>query len=84
MLSFLTSSVGLRLAGIVGVTLIAAWAINAAYQAGRTAERTAILNRSVEILRERAKTDEAIHDMSPRDLCLELDGLPDDCAGIGM
>lgn len=82
MLSFLTSRAGAAMVAIVAAALIATWAINAAYQAGRTAERTAILNRSVEILRERSKTDEAVHDMSPRDLCLELGGMPDDCAGI--
>lgn len=84
MLSFLFSKAGAAMIGIVAAALLATWAINAAYQAGRTAERTAILNRSVEILRERSRTDEAIHDMSPRDLCLELGGLPDDCAGVGM
>ena len=84
MLSFLTSSVGLRLAGIVGATLIAAWAINAAYQAGRTAERTAILNRSVEILRERNHVDDEVRDMDAVGLCAALGGLPDECAGLGL
>ena len=84
MLSFLLSRQGAALIGIVAVLGLLTFSHRSAYQAGRTAERTAILNRSVEILRERSRTDEAIHDMSPRDLCLELGGLPDDCAGIGM
>jgi len=75
MLSFLTSSVGLRLAGIVGVTLVAAWAINAAYQAGRTAERTAILNRSVEILRERNHVDDEVRNLDDASLCDALGGV---------
>lgn len=82
MISLLFSRTGMAMVGIVVTALVATWAVHSAYQAGRTAERTAILNRSVEILRERSKTDEAVHDMSPRDLCLELGGLPDDCAGI--
>lgn len=45
-----------------------------AYQAGVASERAAILSRSVEILRERAKTDETIHDLDDAALCRALGG----------
>jgi len=75
MLSFLFSRAGAAMIGIVAAALIAAWAINAAYQAGRTAERTAILNRSVEILRERNATDDQIRNMDDAALCAALGGV---------
>lgn len=45
-----------------------------AYQAGAASERAAVLSRSVEILRERAKTDETIHDLDDAALCRALGG----------
>lgn len=47
-MSFLLSRAGAAMVSIIAAAIIATWAINSAYQAGRTAERTAILNRSVE------------------------------------
>jgi hypothetical protein len=53
-----------------------------AYQRGYEAARLDAMKRSVEILRERAVTDENIRGMSDRQLCVALGGLPDECAGI--
>ena len=74
MISFLFSRAGAAMVGIVAATILATWAINAAYQAGRQAERTAILNRSVEILRERNATDDEIRNMGDPELCRALGG----------
>lgn len=81
-MTFLLSPVGRVLAGLVIVTglIVAAWFDGHSY--GRAAERQAILTRSVEVLRQRSATDEAIRDLSDRDLCLRLGGLQDDCAGL--
>lgn len=75
MLSFLFSKAGAAMIGIVAAALLATWAINAAYQAGRTAERTAILNRSVEILRERNHVDDEVRNLDDASLCDALGGV---------
>lgn len=84
MISFLFSRTGAALVGIVAALALLTFSHRFAYQAGRTAERTAILNRSVEILRERNATDDEIKGMDDRQLCLALGGLPDECAGLGL
>ena len=80
MLSFLLSRQGAALIGIVAVLVLLTASHRFAYQAGRTAERTAILNRSVEILRERNSTDDEVRNMDDASLCAALGGrwLPDD------
>jgi hypothetical protein len=75
MISFLFSRTGAAMIGIVAAALIATWAVNSAYQAGRTTERTAILNRSVEILSERNTTDDEIRNLDDASLCVALDGV---------
>lgn len=75
MISFLLSKAGAAMIGIVAAAILATWAINAAYQAGRTAERTAILNRSVEILRERNRVDDEIRNLDDASLCAALGGV---------
>lgn len=84
MISFLFSRTGAALVGIVAALALLTFSHRFAYQAGRTAERTAILNRSVEILRERNATDDEIRNMDDAALCAALGGVPDECAGLGM
>ena len=75
MISFLLSRQGAALIGIVAVLGLLTFSHRFAYQAGRTAERTAILNRSVEILRERNATDDEIRNMDDAALCAALGGV---------
>ncbi len=80
MLAFLFSRAGAALAGILAVMLIVTWAITSAYQAGRDAERTAALSKSVEIMRERSAIDDKTRNMDSGSLCRALGGqwVPDD------
>lgn len=80
MLAFLLSRTGAVVAGVVVAMLFAVWAINAAYQAGRDAERTAALTNSVEILRKRSAIDDQTRNMDSGSLCRALGGqwMPDD------
>lgn len=74
--------IGWAIAGAgLGVALFTG-AMVYAYQRGAESERLDAMRRSVEILRERSKNDAAIRNMSDRDLCIELGGVPDECAGI--
>lgn len=84
MLSFLFSRTGAAVVGIVAALALLTWSHTHAYRAGKAAERTEILTRSVEILRERNATDDEIKGMDDRQLCLSLGGLPDECAGLGL
>lgn len=45
---------------------------------GRDLERTAALQRSMELIRERSKTNEAIRNLGPDGLCRELGGVFED------
>ncbi len=74
MISFLLSPVGRFLAGfvIVAVLIVGAWFDGHSY--GRAAERTAILTRSVEVLRERNRVDEQARNMDSPELCRALGG----------
>lgn len=74
MLAMLLSPVGRLMAGVaLGVALIAGIYLYA-YQRGAAAERTAALQRSVEILRERTRTDDRIKGMDDASLCRALGG----------
>ena len=75
MLAFLFSRTGAALVGIVAALALLTFSHRFAYQAGRTAERTAILNRSVEILRERNATDDEIRNLDDASLCAALGGV---------
>ena len=63
------------LAGIVAVAGFLTWSHLHAYRAGKQAERVVTLNRSVEILRERAQTDDEIRNMDDAALCAALGGV---------
>lgn len=80
MLSLLFSRTEARVAGIVLIVVFSVWAINAAYQEGRDAERTATLTTSVKILRERSAIDDQTRSMDSSSLCRALGGVwvPDD------
>lgn len=80
MLSLLFSRVGGVILGAVAVMAFAVFAIHTAYQAGRDAERTAALTKSVEVLRERNAIDGKTRNMDSGSLCRALGGewVPDD------
>lgn len=75
MMAFIFSRVGGIVVGVVGVLVVVTWAITAAYQHGRQVERSATLNRSVEILRERSVTDDEIRSLDSASLCAALGGV---------
>lgn len=74
MLAFLNSKTGVyAICGLVGAAFIG-WTYYEVYQSGRAYERSAMLNRSVIILRERSKTDAAVSAMDDAALCAALGG----------
>lgn len=75
MLAFLFSRTGVAVVGIVAALGLLTWSHTHAYRAGKAAERAEILNRSVEILRERNATDDEISNMDDAALCAALGGV---------
>lgn len=74
MLAFLNSKIGVyAICGLIGAAFIG-WTYHEVYQSGRAYERSAMLNRSVIILRERSKTDAAVSAMDDAELCRALGG----------
>ncbi len=51
------------------------WLLPAAKEEGRAEERTAALTRSMEIIKERSRTNAEVEALDDRGLCLELGGL---------
>ncbi|MFC5385210.1 hypothetical protein ACFPLB_04420 [Aquamicrobium segne] len=83
-MSFLLSPLG-RVLGSIAVALMLlglAWVHG--YRAGAASERTAVLSRSIDVLRERNKVDDQIKGMDDARLCRALGGMPDECAGLGL
>ena len=70
---------------LVGAFLIAGCVLASvsmiAYQKGRTAERTAILANTIQVMRERIKTNDTVRAMDDAGLCHELGGVYDPAAG---
>lgn len=74
MIAFLPSPLGrLAMSALAGAALLAG-VYAYAHHAGRMAERQAILQRSVDVLRERNQTDDQIHSMGDAGLCVALGG----------
>jgi CRISPR/Cas system-associated protein Csm6 len=68
------------LVGALAVFLImtainALWLLPRATEAGRDEERAAALTRSMEIIKERSRTNAQINALTDADLCRELGGL---------
>lgn len=53
----------------------AVWLLPAAREEGRAAERAAALTRSMEIIKERSRTNAEVEALDDRGLCLELGGV---------
>ncbi|UTV38122.1 hypothetical protein MYG64_07455 [Ensifer adhaerens] len=53
----------------------AVWLLPAAKEEGRGEERTAALTRSMEIIKERSRTNAGVEALDARGLCLELGGV---------
>ncbi len=53
----------------------AVWLLPRAKEEGRVEERTAALTRSMEIIKERSRTNAEVEALDDRGLCLELGGL---------
>ena len=56
----------------------AVWLLPAAKDAGRAEERSAALARSMEIIKERSRTNAEVEALDPRSLGLELGGVYED------
>jgi hypothetical protein len=69
---------GAAAGAIVGSLLVLGWTmavtVPAAREEGREIERADALRRSMEIIRERSSTNEAVGRMSDAELCAALDG----------
>ena len=63
-----------RLSIIVSVLFAVSASYFYAYRAGVNSERSASLERSIDTLRERAKTNEEIRSMDDAELCIALGG----------
>lgn len=57
------------------IALAAGFGARGIYQAGREAERKAALERSIELIQERAKTNAKVEKLDDRSLCLALGGV---------
>lgn len=61
-----------------GAVLMTLWAqfllVPRAHQEGREAERSAALQRSIELIQERSRTNEAVGNLDRAALCRELGG----------
>jgi hypothetical protein len=60
--------------GAVLIVVNAVWWLPAAKEEGRVAERSAALQRSMELIKQRGVTNEAVGRLSDGDLCHELGG----------
>ncbi len=74
-MAFLFSRAGMAMAGVVITLGLLTFSHRFAYQAGRQAEREAVLSRSVEILRERNRVDDEVSTMDDPALCAALGGI---------
>lgn len=63
--------------GGIAVAILVALALagSALYSAGRKAERAGALQKSIEVLRERKSTNEAVRDLDDAHLCVALGGM---------
>lgn len=83
MLSFIPDALKLPAAALAGVlasasilvVINAVWWLPAARNEGRDAERTAALQKSMELIKERGKTNAEIGKLSPADICRRLGGV---------
>lgn len=78
-MSFLTSPLGRVLGAIAIAASLMGLSWLHGFQRGAVSERTAILTRSIETLRERNATDEKVRNMDDAGLCTALGGsvMPD-------
>lgn len=79
MFAFLTSRLGAAVAAFGALAVALTVSHVYAYRAGATSEREAVLARSIEVLRERNRTDDEISRMDDGSLCRALGGrwMPD-------
>ncbi len=77
-MSFLLSPIGRVLGALAVAASLMGLSWLHGYQRGAASERTAILTRSIDVLRERNATDEKVRNMSPADLCRSLGGVFED------
>ena len=66
---------GAALGGLLVFLAATAWWLPAARSEGRELERSAQLARSMEIIKERSRTNAAVNSLSDADLCHELGGV---------
>lgn len=64
-----------RLGLMLAVVLALGASYTAVYRAGVASERSAALTRSVQVLRERGKTNETVKNMDDAALCRQLGGV---------
>jgi hypothetical protein len=75
----LLDGIKIGLGGLVGALLM--FGVSAlilqpqAHERGREAERAATLERSMEIIQERSRTNEAVRDLDAAGICRELGGV---------
>jgi hypothetical protein len=66
----------------VAIAAALTWSHVAAYRAGAKSERVAQLAKSVEAYAERNRIDAEVDDLDRYAVCLDLGGLPGDCAAV--
>lgn len=82
MLAWLPDGLKLPMAAIGGAVVTCAaliivnsiWWLPAAKEEGRVAERSAALQRSMDLIKQRGVTNDAVGRLSDSDLCRKLDG----------
>jgi hypothetical protein len=83
LLKFIPDSLKLPAAALAGalaaasilIVINAVWWLPAARSEGRNEERTAALQKSMELIKERGKTNAEIGKLTPADICRRLGGV---------
>lgn len=78
MIAILSSPIGRVLGALAVAASLMGLSWLHGYQRGAASERTAILTRSIETLRERNATDEKVRNMDAAGLCAALGGVFED------
>ncbi|WP_379069399.1 hypothetical protein ACHMW4_03875 [Mesorhizobium sp. UC22_110] len=77
---FLTSKLGVSVMCGLAITAFLGWTHYEIYETGRRYERQTVFTAALKAYKDRANENAAVEALDPVRLCVELGGLPDQCA----
>ncbi len=80
MWAFLTSKLGVYVVCGAAITVFLSWTHYELYQTGRRYERQLVFTAALKAYKDRADENASVEVLDPVRLCVELGGLPDQCA----